>query len=169
MARAREVSDLDCEQPFALAAARVLDVRGEELIEHSAGVLDLDQIERVHDMRVATRRLRAAMELFRPCFPPEAYRAALGEVKAIADALGERRDPDVSIEALEAFSALAGSGERRGVAVLVEEIRREQEAANERLVDFVGTERLERLSEDLRGLSGAARELAEGDAGEPRG
>ena len=34
-----------------------------------SGVLDVGDIERVHDMRVATRRLRAALEIFGPCFP----------------------------------------------------------------------------------------------------
>ena len=37
-------------------------------------VLDVADIERVHDMRVATRRLRAALEVFEPCFPAEPVR-----------------------------------------------------------------------------------------------
>ena len=64
-----KVQDLDCDAPFAEAAARVIEVRAEEVFEQSRGVLDLGEIERVHDMRVATRRLRAAMEIFEPCFP----------------------------------------------------------------------------------------------------
>ena len=51
-------------------------------------------------MRVATRRLRAAIEVFWPCFPPKQGKQILAEVKALADALGERRDRDVAIEAL---------------------------------------------------------------------
>ena len=65
-------------------------------------VLDIGDIERVHDMRVATRRLRAALEVFEPCFPKKRLSAALSEVKALADALGERRDRDVTIAALDA-------------------------------------------------------------------
>ena len=56
----------------------------------------LAEIERVHDMRVATRRLRAALEVFEPCFPGKAHAAVLRQVKALADALGERRDRDVT-------------------------------------------------------------------------
>ena len=44
-----------------------------ELAEHAEGVLDTGDIERVHDMRVATRRLRAALEIFEPCFPAKPY------------------------------------------------------------------------------------------------
>ncbi len=160
MARAREVADVECEKPFALAAARVIAVRTDEVIKHSAGVLDLDDIERVHDMRVATRRLQAAMEVFRPCFPRKRHRAALKQVRTLADALGERRDPDVSIEMLERFAGGMGAADRRGVAVLIEHFRREQEAANERLAPFVTGKRLRRLRTDMDEITGAARDLA---------
>ena len=38
----------------------------QELFEQAEGVLDTSDIERVHDMRVATRRLRAVLEIFAP-------------------------------------------------------------------------------------------------------
>ena len=160
MARAREIEQLECDQPFALAAARVVEVRADEVIEHSAGVLDLDQIERVHDMRVATRRLQAAIEVFRKCFPRKRRRAALRQVRALADALGERRDPDVSIEMLGRFANPPGGGDQRGIAALIEHFKGEQEAANERLAPFVTEERLRLLRADLGELAGAARRLA---------
>ncbi len=53
-----------------------VDVRAEEVFEHAEGVLDMTDIERVHDMRVATRRLRAVMEIFEPAFPKQQHRAA---------------------------------------------------------------------------------------------
>ena len=77
MAKAREIPGLTTELPYGEVAARVLEVRSEELIDHSENVLDMADIERVHDMRVATRRLRAAIEVFRPCFPKGEARAAL--------------------------------------------------------------------------------------------
>ena len=104
MARPRDVPGFDCEERFGPAAARVVAVRAAEVFEHSRGVLDTEDVERVHDMRVATRRLRAAMEVFEPCFPRKRFRSALKEVKALADALGERRDRDVEIEFLEGFA-----------------------------------------------------------------
>ena len=64
-------------------------------------------------MRVATRRLRAALEVFEPCFPRKRHRKALKRVKALADALGERRDRDVAIEFLERFAA-RGAGRPTG-------------------------------------------------------
>lgn len=53
----------------------------------------VDDTEYVHQARVALRRLRAALRLFRRvCVPPDALRAGLG---ALADALGPARDWDV--------------------------------------------------------------------------
>ena len=118
MAKARSVP-LDPTEPYREAAARVVRVRAEELFEHAEGVLDTADIERVHDMRVATRRLRAVLEIFAPCFPKKRHRAVLRDVKALADALGERRDPDVHIAALERFAAAVPEADRPGVAELV--------------------------------------------------
>jgi CHAD domain-containing protein len=164
VARAREVPGFDCEEPFALAAARVVDVRAAEVFEHSRGVLDLGKIERVHDMRVATRRLRAAMEVFEPCFPRKRFRRALKDVKALADALGERRDRDVAIESLEGLAADVPDADREALAALVESLRAEQRSANERLGPFVARKRLKKLRRRLAKLSAAARKAqASGD------
>jgi CHAD domain-containing protein len=160
MARAREVPDLTCEDPYALAAAKVIEVRADELVERSAGVLDMSDIERLHDMRVASRRLRAALEIFEPCFPRKPFRAALREVKAVADALGGRRDRDVAIVALEDLAAKMSAPDRPGVELLVQRLQEEQAAANEALAEFVAEDRLAALRERLRELVGAVREKA---------
>lgn len=156
MAKARDVLGLRCEDPFGTVAARVVGVRADELLEHSEGVLDTGDIERLHDMRVASRRLRAAMEVFEPCFPRKRFRAALKEVKAIADALGERRDRDVSILALKTFEEALATADGRGVEVMVEQLREEQALANERLAPFVDKRRLVDLREQIEELVGAA-------------
>ncbi len=110
------------------------------------------EIERVHDMRVATRRLRAALELFEPCFPAKRHRRALKRVKALADALGERRDRDVAIEFLDGFSTEAPEGDCAAVEALIERLRDEQRQANEELAPYVAPKRLKRLRRRLRKL-----------------
>lgn len=148
MARAREVA-IDCEAPFGLAAARVVEARAKEVFEQSPGVLDLDDVERVHDMRVATRRLRAALEIFEPCFPRKRRRKALRRVKRLADALGERRDLDVEIELLESFADEIAERDREALTAMVEELRAQQGQANERLAPFVRPKRLKKLRRRL--------------------
>lgn len=158
MARAREVPGLSAQVPFTEAAARVVEVRAAEVFEHAAGVLDVDDVERVHDMRVATRRLRAVLEIFAACFPRKAHGAVLRDVKRLADALGERRDPDVQIEALSAYAQRAPASDAAGIELLVDRLRAEQEAANAglaaALADMERTDlrgRLDELVEAARG------------------
>jgi CHAD domain-containing protein len=156
LAKAREIPDLSGDDGYADAAARVVEVRAAELAEQATGVLDVGDIERVHDMRVATRRLRAALEVFEPCFPRSAFKATLGEVKALADALGERRDRDVAIAALEGFAAGLPAADRPGVASMVATLRAEQASANGALAPFVASERMDALAERLTDLVTAA-------------
>jgi CHAD domain-containing protein len=157
VARPRDVPGFDCDEAFSLAASRVVEVRAGEVFEHGGGVLDLEDIEPLHDMRVATRRLRAALEVFRPCFPRKSYKRALKRVKALADALGERRDRDVSIAFLARFLEEAPAEDRVPLEVLLAGLREEQRRANEELVPFLAEERLDELREQLGELVGAAR------------
>jgi CHAD domain-containing protein len=157
VARARKVPGLDCEESFSASAARVIEVRSAEVFEHAEGVLDIADIERVHDMRVATRRLRAALEVFEPCFPAKRHRKALKRVKALSDALGERRDRDVSIEFLEGFAGEASDADRGALTALIEGLRREQREANDELAPYVRPKRLKKLRRRLRKLAKAAR------------
>ena len=160
MAKARSIPGLGEDDPYGAAAAKVVSVRARELADLSANVLDTEDIERVHDMRVATRRLRAALEVFEPCFPRADYKPALKQVKALADALGERRDRDVTIEALSAFSESIGRSDRPGVNNLIELLRAEQLDANDHLAPFVTDERMAKLGDRLDELVAAARSSA---------
>lgn len=131
---------------------RVVEVRAEEVFEQAGGVLDLDDVERVHDMRVATRRLRAALEVFAACFPRKRHRKALKRVKALADALGERRDLDVEIELLEGVEGDVAGKDREALAKLVADMRARQREANEALAPFVANKRLRKLRRRLAKL-----------------
>lgn len=156
MARARTI-ELSAEGPYAEAAADTIIVRAGELVEHSANVLDVNDIERVHDMRVATRRLRAALEVFEPCFPAKRYRKLLRRVKDLADALGERRDRDVTIAEMRSFGAELASADQKGIDALVAKLRAEQSEANEALAPWVMPARVEELHADLIELAESAR------------
>jgi CHAD domain-containing protein len=157
MARARKVPGLeDGEITFAEAAARTVEVRSQEIFSFADGVLDTTDPERVHNMRVATRRLRAALEIFAPCFPKAEHTVLLREVKRLADALGERRDPDVQIDALLGIKAELGQSERTGVNGLVTEIRARQARCNEVVEAAIEHVREIRLEERLHALAEAA-------------
>lgn len=160
MAKPKPITDLTADDSYAEAAAKIVSVRSAELSEHARGVLDTGDIERVHDMRVATRRLRAALEVFEPCFPGKPYRQALDEVKRLADTLGERRDRDVAIAALHGFNDQMPAPDRKGVSSLIQQLRDEQTEANLELAPLVGEQSLGALRESLEELVLAARDKA---------
>lgn len=160
VAKAKPIPDLSADRSYAEAAARIVSVRADELADNAQGVLDTGDIERVHDMRVATRRLRAALEIFEPCFPAKAYDDTLREVKRLADALGERRDRDVAIATLGAFNEQMPAPDRRGIGSLIDQLRDEQEEANVELAPLVERQHLTALRESLEVLVDGARSVA---------
>ena len=156
MAKAREIPHLAEAQSFRQAAAFAVEVRAEEVFENAAGVLDTSDIERVHDMRVATRRLRAVMEIFEAAFPKKQHRAVLKEVKALADALGERRDRDVAIDSMTKIGLALTATDRRGIDHLIEELCDEQHGANAELAAALQAMEENDLRGRLRALAASA-------------
>ena len=158
MAKARDIPGIEPDATFREAAASAIEVRADEVFSFRDRALDTNDIEGVHDMRVATRRLRAVMEIFAVCFPKEQHRRALKEVKDLADVLGERRDPDVMIDGLEAVAEEPGAGRTgRASASLEATLRAEQAEANVRLAAFARADRPHRLRERLVALAAEAR------------
>jgi len=66
------------------------------------GVRAAEDIECIHRMRVATRRMRTALTLFSDCFPKQDYKKIQKDVRKVTRALGEARDLDVQLEVIEA-------------------------------------------------------------------
>ena len=153
MASARAIPGFADSASFREAAMRVVSVRAEEVFEHADHVLDTSDIERVHDMRVATRRLRAALEIFAVCFPKAEHRKVLKEVKRLADALGERRDPDVAIDGFERVRGALPAGDRVGVKGLIDELRDRQGRGNEAVAAALDHAREKGLQERLAALT----------------
>src|SRR3954468_7332641 len=153
MAKAKPVDVIPAE-PFAQAARRGLAVRAEEFLEARDALGQSRDMKLLHDLRVASRRLRAVLEVFGPAFPRRPHANVLKEVKRAADALGAARDLDVQIDFLETFLDAAGPEEQPGVAVLIQRLRSERDRA---YTTFQPA--LARLDEI--GFAGLVQELAE--------
>lgn len=86
-----------------LYGAGVLLTHLTSLVQEMSGVRRGDDIEAVHRMRVATRRLRATLPLFGPALAGKRHLEWIKMVRGITRALGEARDSDVQIEHVSAF------------------------------------------------------------------
>src|SRR5436305_14690825 len=102
LAKQSEIRGLTAQDSARSAAMKTLWTLFEDMWALHRGVLEESDIEAVHDMRVASRRLRTAMQTFRDCLPKRFYQRHYRRVRELADLLGEVRDRDILIEELEA-------------------------------------------------------------------
>ena len=99
MAKAKRISGLDCSAPADKMVRLVLRAQLKAMCGLQDKALDWKDPEGVHDMRVLSRRLRSAVSDLRPYLG----KASLPPIKlkAIANSLGDVRDEDVALMALE--------------------------------------------------------------------
>jgi CHAD domain-containing protein len=91
--------------PAGESLCRILARSVDRLVRHDAIVrLDVDP-EGVHQMRVATRRLRSDLRAFARLFRPEWAEGLRAELGWLAELLGGVRDADVLLERLRARAA----------------------------------------------------------------
>jgi CHAD domain-containing protein len=147
VAKARPV-DVQADMPFEDAARETIAVRTPEMLSFVDGTIRGEDIEELHSLRVSCRRLRAALEVYAPCFKRKRHRAVLDIVKDTADAASEARDLDVHIDFLQSYMASVPVSDRPGVQSLIDRLRDERKAADEHLVPAL--RRLE--EEDFPGL-----------------
>ena len=100
MSRAWPVLGLDPEAPLAENARRILGVKLAEFYSYAPIVADEGATEALHDMRIAAKRLRYTLELFRAVFGKRGERQ-IERVKAIQEELGQIHDHDVRIALIE--------------------------------------------------------------------
>lgn len=98
--KAHKVKGLDPDGPLADNIERIVLVRVEELHQFFPAALDVDEVEALHDLRIAAKRLRYILELHHPSFGPYAETAAR-RAKDLQDLIGEIHDCDVTIPRVE--------------------------------------------------------------------
>src|SRR2546423_773613 len=131
MAKAKRIEGLECEGDVRAGARLVLSTRLDEMCSVRESALDFTDIKGVHDMRVASRRLRSALRDFAP-YMRRGIIPSKG-LKALADALGRVRDEDVAIKALGKLKATVTSGIADGIERIIDERRCRRERAREAL------------------------------------
>jgi hypothetical protein len=94
--KARQVKRLDPDASFADNAERIIRVRLHELSSFVPRALDPAEERSLHDMRIATKRLRYLLELTHPFFGAYAQTAAK-HAKQLQDLIGEIHDCDVML------------------------------------------------------------------------
>lgn len=143
--------DLDPGLSLGELAFRVLRRELSAMLAEVPGTRLGEDIEALHQMRVATRRLRAALEMFSGVMPVRAARlhAELGWLAAV---LGEVRDLDVQAERLGRWCAETTPGHRPALEELSRLLALQHRAARAALLEALDSARYARLASGLTAM-----------------
>lgn len=125
------------DDPLAEAGRKTLRFHFAEMLRHEAGTRLGEDIEELHDMRVATRRMRAAFEIFAQGFKPKALARHLKGLRQAGRTLGRARDLDVFVEKAERYQAGLPQGQQQGLAPLLAAWEEQRVAARQSLANYL--------------------------------
>ena len=155
MAKGSDVRALTPEDGAREAGVKILWTRFEDMWSYRGSVSKDFDIDGVHDMRVASRRLRTAMQTFKPCFGKKAFKEHAVRIKHVADLLGEVRDRDVLLAELKDDLEHLPEDERSGLQGLIDSMKSERKMYRETLKRAL--DELDRAAYDREFLSYLAR------------
>ena len=137
MAAGKWISDVRAETPIPDAARHVLTVRLEVVRDYLPLAMrepDNDP-ENVHQLRVGTRRARAALDIFTCCLPIKVYKVARKNLRNLRRVAGEARDWDVFLASLTQWGRQQERKQRAGMDCLVGYVVAKREAAQLQLAE----------------------------------
>ncbi len=90
--------------PFIEAANAIINIRSNAVNKSILKYLKNNDVENLHEIRIAVRRLRYNMEIFSTCFDKKKFLVAYNLVEHIQDLTGQTRDLDVLLESITKIS-----------------------------------------------------------------
>ncbi len=101
MARARTIHGLKPKGTVRANARKIVAARTDEFFAFAPFLADSTNITELHDMRIAAKRLRYALELFADALGPETA-ACIERIKEFQEVVGDIHDHDVHADILRA-------------------------------------------------------------------
>lgn len=145
----RETIGLEATDSLAEAGRKVLSFHFGRMLSHESGTRRGDDIEALHDMRVATRRMRAAFRVFDGGFRQKAVKPLLAGLRATARVLGQVRDLDVFIDKLQQYQQFLPENEQAGLQLLLEAWTAKREQARREMLAYLEGKQYRRFKKDL--------------------
>jgi CHAD domain-containing protein len=136
MSKPAPIEGLDSTSPLEDAARRSIESRLGDMRRYEEKLAGAPEADDVHDMRVASRRLRAALALFDQ---KRQLRPAYDAVSTLGDALGEVRELHVQLAWLREELAAASERDKVGLQALLEEREGKLPKKLEKLKAALGT------------------------------
>jgi CHAD domain-containing protein len=132
-----EAIGMSRDDPLAEAGRKVMRFHFARMLSHEDGTRLGEDIEALHDMRVASRRLRAAFEVFQDAFEPGVLKPYLKGLRATGRALGQVRDLDVFMEKAQHYLATIPEERHAGLDPLLAGWMEQREAARTEMLAWM--------------------------------
>ena len=129
MARGVEIKGIRPDETLETCARQIIVKYFHQMMSYKDGAEDGSDIEFVHEMRVTSRRLRAAMDNFVDCFPEKSFNKHYKKVKSITRTLGAVRDLDVLIARFQKTLDQLSEVEQAGIRGVIVHLQHEREEA----------------------------------------
>ena len=124
-----KIGEISPEETLEVCARQIIVSYFHQMMSYKEGAKDGSDIEFVHEMRVTSRRLRAAMDNFADCFPEKSFKKHYKKIKLITQTMGAVRDLDVLITRFGKKLDTLPEVEQAGIRSLIEHLQQERENA----------------------------------------
>ena len=136
-ARRGDSPGLDPDDSMTEAALKTLQFHFERMLEHEPGTRLGDDIEELHDMRVATRRMRASFPVFGEFLDMQSMKPFLKGLRRTGRALGRVRDLDVFQEKTEKYLQTLPADRQDDLKPLTDVWRAERDQARQQMLEYL--------------------------------
>ena len=126
---ALKIKEISPDETLEACARQIIVNYFHQMMSYKEGAKAGSDIEFVHEMRVTSRRLRAAMDNFADCFPEKSFKKHYKKVKSITRTLGAVRDLDVLIARFEKELGTLSEAEQTDMRRLIEHLQQQREDA----------------------------------------
>ena len=123
------------------AAHKIIHYHFNAMLRNEAGSYSGTDVEAVHDMRVAIRRMRSAFEVLNDVFKPKVINRYAKELRKLAKVLGRVRDTDVFIEKTLTYLESIPEDTRSRLDPLLEKWSGKHDVNHQHLTSYLDSER----------------------------
>ena len=131
MATEPAIKGISPDETLEICARQIIVNYFHEMMSYKEGAKEGADIKFVHEMRVTSRRLRAAMDNFADCFPKKPFKKHYKKIRAITRTMGAVRDLDVLIVRFQNELTHLTEVEQADIRGLIEHLQRKRKEARQ--------------------------------------
>jgi CHAD domain-containing protein len=143
---------LQAEDLMTEVVRKIMDFQFQHMLYHEAGTQLGQDIEELHDMRVATRRMRAALQVFGDYLDEKTWAPFDKGLRRTGRILGEVRDLDVFWEKTQRYLDFLPPERRDELAPLQAVWKTARDQARDRLLAYLESKRYRKFKEAFSGF-----------------